>query len=190
LLEQARQLHSAEVFTSQEHDQLSHIFQAALKRLEQNLARPQPREWERRAAGADILDGIPLDDDPYAPDVLDARQLDEERTDLIAPTRAEDDTVLDALDVPGDVNAPDVLEPREVAGAEDEILDAVDLGDVDDRDALDGRVLEEYDLDTEQPADEDSIYPEGEHHDEGAVRFVDEDSTVYFEGRRSDDPSR
>ncbi|MCI0457831.1 MAG: hypothetical protein L0Z62_12755 [Gemmataceae bacterium] len=196
LLEQARQLHSADVFTSQEHDQLSHIFQAALKRLEQNLARRQPHEREQPAAGGKILDGIDLGGDPYASDVLDARELEEAGIDLGTPARAEDDTILDALDIRGDVNAPDVLEPREVTGAEDEILDAVDLGDADDRDALEANMLEEYDLDPAQKADQDSLYPEDENHDEDAVRFVDdgeaglEETTVYFERPRDNDPSR
>ncbi len=203
LLEQAEQLHGADVFTSQEHDQLRDIFQAALKRLERDLARPQPRELERApVAGQDIFDALDLDADPYASDVLDARELEEERTDVAPPTKAQDDTILDALDIPGDVDDPDVLDPREVPGAEEEIFDAVELGDVDESDALDADMLEEYDLDPasggRQPpvADADALDEEDEDHDEGAVRFVDEgegacdDRTVYFRDRRDADNSR
>jgi hypothetical protein len=126
MLQQAGDLHARAVLTPPEHDQLRAILLAAVQRLAPD--------------DGDILDAVPVEGDPNALDVLDA-------VDLLSQNG---DDPLDALEIEGRGDA-DVLDALDLGG---EVLDAVDLGDVDDSDAFDVEPLDGSARDKEGIVDE------------------------------------
>ncbi len=130
MLKQAGELHGQGVLTADEHEQLRGALHPALRRLDEPAPSSTPPQDE-------IFDAVAVVADPDGEDVLDAVELSPD---------IENGEILDALEVEGDADDAEVLDAVEWEGtwAPEEIVDAVDLGEVDDGDALDAEVLEEF----------------------------------------------
>jgi hypothetical protein len=123
MLKETGELRAGGAFSAAEHEQLQAILLGALRRLD---------GARRNLPDDEILDAVVVDANPNDPDVLDA-------TDLFFKDKHDTD-VLDAVELEGDQGG-DILDALDLP---DDTLDALDLGNVDDADALDAETIADF----------------------------------------------